>query len=46
MVTGVLLMLLMLNALLYYKLWALEEKVLLQPNQFTGIDPNILRYAT
>ena len=39
----VLFMLLMLNALLYYKLWALEDKVLVQPSSFNTIDPSILR---
>ena len=42
-VVATLVVLLTLNALLYYKLWALEEKVILHGSPYPSLDPKMFR---
>lgn len=43
LVVATLVILLTLNALLYYKLWALEEKVFVHTTPFPALDPSMFR---
>ncbi|KAK7082785.1 hypothetical protein SK128_020544 [Halocaridina rubra] len=46
LVVATLVILLTLNALLYYKLWALEEKVLFHATPYPSLDPKLFRHGT
>ncbi|XP_047496271.1 protein Aster-B-like [Penaeus chinensis] len=46
LVVATLVILLTLNALLYYKLWALEEKVFVHTTPFPALDPSMFRPGT
>lgn len=43
LVVATLVILLTLNALLYYKLWALEEKMFVHTTPFPALDPSMFR---
>ncbi|XP_042231362.1 protein Aster-B-like isoform X3 [Homarus americanus] len=46
LVVATLVILLTLNALLYYKLWALEEKMFLRSSPYPTLDPSMFRSGT